>query len=656
MIFTILPEGFLVARKKRQPARRTPAVDPQLRDALEQVDFLMQRERWGPARDRIDDLIRRYPQRPEVFRKTIHLAAAINDAHLYQYGCEMLYALCPDDRQLPFLLTQAYLRNEWAALALSMGRRALARDPGNEKAEATRKVLADLEPLINEEITRLGLDGPDAVECLTLHDQARAFLDQGRFDRAYQAAEALIKRRPRFAPAYNNGAEAAYHAGRIAQALDLEQRLLAFQPDNVYALCNLVRFLGVLGKVEDACRYAERLRSIEPLNQDFAVKQAEALAWLGDDAGVLVVFDKSRQMEGPKEPRGEALLYHLAAVAAYRQGQQEQALTWWREALRRVPDLEHARKNLEDLRRPIKERNAPWSFPFASYVPRELIDGLVERVAPTRGKGDANASQREAQRYLQAHPELEGLVPLLLDRSDQPGRQLALHLAGLYRTPAILQALRDFALGQRGPDQMRLEAAQLVAQAELFPDGPVRLWLDGEWRSILLQRFEVHGNAVERSHAPGVIDLLNQGVQALQTRNPARAERIFRQALAIDPDDPVVMNNLAAACAQQGRTDESEAISLRLHERHPDYLFARTTLACLAADRGDFERARKLLEPLETRRRMHFNEFATLCIAEMNVHLAAGERKPAEHWLGMLRGTIPDHPAIPDFEERVREG
>src|SRR5205085_12246846 len=112
---------------------------------------------------------------------------------------------------------------------------------------------------------------------------------------------------------------------------------------------------------------------------------------------------------------------------------------------------------------------------------------------------------------------------------------------------------------------------------------------DGEWRSILLQRFEVHGDALERSHAPGVFDLLSQGVQALQARNPARAERILRQALAIDPDDPVVMNNLAATCAQQGRTDESEAISIRLHERHPDYLFGRTALASLAADRGDFE-------------------------------------------------------------------
>ena len=243
---------------------------------------------------------------------------------------------------------------------------------------------------------------------------------------------------------------------------------------------------------------------------------------------------------------------------------------------------------------------------------------------------------------------------MLLDRGDGAGRELALRLAGLLRTPAMLQAVRDFALGQRGADKVRLQAAQLADEAGLLPGGPRRLWLDGEWRGGIVQRFEIHTDVVERPHAPGVFDLLTQGTTALREGNAARAEGVLRQALAIDPDDPLVLNNLAVACAQQGRTGESEALSIRLHERHPDYLFGRTALASLATERGDLDRGRQLLEPLLTRPRLHVGEFAALCMAEVNLHLAAGDRKQAEHWLGMWREVMPEHPSLGQFEARLR--
>src|SRR5882724_1610088 len=95
------------------------------------------------------------------------------------------------------------------------------------------------------------------------------------------------------------------------------------------------------------------------------------------------------------------------------------------------------------------------------------------------------------------------------------------------------------------------------------------------------------------------------------------------------------MNNLAVAYAQLGRTTESEALSVRLFERHPDYLFGRTALASLAAERGDLARARKLLDPLLKRPRLHIGEFAALCMAQINLYLAERNRQQGEHWLGM---------------------
>ncbi len=85
-----------------------------------------------------------------------------------------------------------------------------------------------------------------------------------------------------------------------------------------------------------------------------------------------------------------------------------------------------------------------------------------------------------------------------------------------------------------------------------------------------------------------------------------------------------------------------------------DYLFGRTALANLAARRGNFERARQLLEPLLTRTRLDFGEFSALCMAQINLFLAEGKREPAQNWLDMWRHAIPDHPSLAVMERRLR--
>jgi tetratricopeptide (TPR) repeat protein len=214
--------------------------------------------------------------------------------------------------------------------------------------------------------------------------------------------------------------------------------------------------------------------------------------------------------------------------------------------------------------------------------------------------------------------------------------------------------VRDFALGQRGPDDLRLRASQLAEEAGLLPPGPRRLWINGQWRENKMLRTEIHTEPSERQHAPGIFDLLMQAVDALRAGKDAHAEGLLRKALDIDPNDPVVMNNLALAVSRLGRTDESEAITLLLHERHPDYLFGRTAMAGLAAARGEWNRARELLDPLLMRPRLHITEFTAVCTAEVNLYLAQGNREQVEHWLGMWRRAAPDHPLLPGFESRLR--
>src|SRR5437868_5900770 len=109
--------------------------------------------------------------------------------------------------------------------------------------------------------------------------------------------------------------------------------------------------------------------------------------------------------------------------------------------------------------------------------PKDALLLHLAAVATLRGRDEAAAHELWA----------EVLVPILLDRGDPQGREFALGLARALKTPKMLEALRDFALGQRGSDELRAQAAQVVSEAGLFEDHTARLWLGGEWREMLLQ-------------------------------------------------------------------------------------------------------------------------------------------------------------------------
>ena len=473
---------------------------------------------------------------------------------------------------------------------------------------------------------------------------------QGKFGEAHAMAERLIARQPRFVPAYNNHAPMpAYHDGKVAAAIDLTARALIVEPDNVFALSNLVRFLAASGKMAEARRQAERLKQLEPTTLELACKQAEAATWIGDNADVLALFAAAQRLESAREPHETALLHHLAAVASFHLGDERAAREHWQAALHRCRGSRRRKAILDDLKQPIGKRHAPWSCDFATIVPKNLIGGLIARMTSGRGRDPNRVPVAAAKGFVATHPEVEGLVPLLLNLTEGSGRELAMMLAILVRSPAMLEAVRDFALSQRGPDAMRTQAATLADDEGLLPDSPVQLWINGEWHPVAMQRYQIHGDAVKRKHAPGVFALIENGVAALQVGDFVGAEALLRRALAIDPDDPVVMNNLAGALAELGRLAETEAIAERLVEHHPDYLFGRTALAGILAQRGELARARDLLKPLLNRRRFHHNEFAALSIAQIRLLVAENNLEQARVCLDMWRQSDPDHPAIAGY-------
>jgi tetratricopeptide (TPR) repeat protein len=643
-----------MSQKKKKLQRRSAPESRGLQKALVHSESLLQRGLHVEARQLLDGLIDKYPQRPEVFRQVARVAFVVRDQHLLQFACERLQMLAPHDPDVPVMLATAYVSNGWPALAVATARRGLAAHPMSHTAEESRVLVETFEPKLAELAAGNGFAGTEGLECLVMHDRVRAYLAQGKYGESHLLAEQLIARQPRFAPAYNNGAEACFHDGRLAQAIALTERVFGFEPGNVYALSNLVRFQAISGKMAEARRHGVRLKEVEATTRDWAGKQAEALTLIGDDAGVLAVVEKAGRLESGPDADSQALLHHLAAVARLHQGDERAARDQWQAALQAMPGFQPARGNLDDLKQPIGKRHAPWIGEMSLLAPKKLIAGLFARIKSAPGSDRDRATGAAAKAYVAVHPELQGMVPLLLALGDAASREFAMLLARLIEAPAVREAVRDFALSQHGPDDLRTQAAFLAEEAGLMPAGPVRLWIEGGWRPIAVQRYEIHTDPVKRTHAPGVSALIESGVAALRVGDAAGAEALLRRALAIDPDDPVVLNNLAGALAQLGRLAETEAIAVRLVERHPDYLFGRTALASMAAQRGEMARAHELLAPLLTRRRFHANEFSALCQAQINLFLAEKNVDQAQLWLDSLRRADPDHPGIKTFERILR--
>ena len=239
---------------------------------------------------------------------------------------------------------------------------------------------------------------------------------------------------------------------------------------------------------------------------------------------------------------------------------------------------------------------------------------------PHSPPGEANADL--VRRAAEKHPEIVSLVPALLDRGDEAGRKFAWHLARELETPDMLAALRDFALGQRGPDALRMETLSYLCRMHALSSDRARVWLEGTWREIEAFRFEVSDEPVDVGHSPEVDDLGYEAIQATNRHDGETAERLLRRAIELEPEHPDLINNLAMAFRLQHRNDEAKELLLDLHRRWPDYFFGRIARAGFYVEDRETERAEQMLDSLRQRsQRLHTTEFRALCIAYLQLFI-----------------------------------
>jgi Flp pilus assembly protein TadD len=640
--------------KKIRRRRRTIPFRGQsrvIKEGLAQAEKLSESGRHIEAHALLESLNQQYPNREDILSVLYNECIRLNDYRGVLRALVRLIRFDPDDPDLAVSLAGAYLSNERPALAMRTFRRFVERWPKSEQADYARDTIRKLEPFMKEYLSDFTVKGADALEICELHEESQVLLDAGELVEARAMLDKILQRYPNFISAINNLSLIALSEGRMEEAVQTAGRALAQDAKNYHALANLVRFLVLCGRMDEARGYAGRLKAIDLQTIEVWVKQTEAFTFLGDDAGVLEVWREFAQLNITQPPANAALIYHLAAVATMRSGNEDEAKRLWERALEIAPGFDLAWANLDDLRKPVGERHAPWPFNINEWVRRNTVEELIEkikRVAPDNEKEIA----RLGRRFYEEHPEMKTLIPILLERGDPAGREFAVRLTAWAQAPEILAALREFALGQHGPDQMRLQASQTAVKSGALDAGLNRLWLKGEWQEMLLMGFELHGEPLVK-FSPQVRRIVDSAHIAFDEGAGVEGERLIRKALEIEPDNPSLLNNLGKAYELQGRDDEALELAYEIHQRFPDYLFGRVNLAMMMILEDKLDEAEELLKPLFKRRQMHFSEYGAFIAAQIELALARRNRKAARSWFEMWEQVDPDNPNLERFRSRV---
>ncbi len=615
---------------------------------LKQIDAMIEAGGLPEALQKLQELAPRLPNRVEVFEIMLMLAVELNDKQTLLKAAIRLAELQPHVPAHHFNLFSAYKQNLMPALALKTGRYFLSRWPDDsELGRDLKKDVEQLTELLQKDALKLQLPEDDWLEPMVLHEKVQVALSQKKFEETKRLATQLMAIMPHFPAPYNNRSLANWLLGDAEAAIADARRVLEIDPGNVHALSNLTRFLRLTNRLDEARETAERLKAADSRSVDVWTKKAEALSYLFDDAGVLQVAEQADKAGALWGEHADPFLLHLAGVAAAQLGEEKKARKFLTEAAKIAPSFARAQANLDDLDKPLGERDGAWAFELTDWLSYTLFEEFINKVGAAADSKSMKNLKSAAQRYIEKHPHFMALAPALLERGDSVGRELALRLAQMVETPETLAMIKNFLHSPFGPDKLRQSALQFLQENKIIENGAqISFWSRGKQTEIIVMNWRIDDVAYEKPPA-AAIAVAARGFKEMQRGEWERAQEFFSQALAMAPNSASIGFNLAVAEANQGNLAKAVAEMKALAERHPKYAYVHCQLALHALANGRIEEARERLKTLFAFEHFHFEEFATFCQSQVLFFIIGDPNlEAAKHWLNMWERFYPDDPKL----------
>lgn len=609
---------------------------------LDAVETLLGEGEHDEAMRRLSALSKQYPKFAEPLEMMATEAMEAGDYDNALHAAILLMDLRPRE-EMP-LSTAVYgaLHRQHPFYSYRLYKRLMKNFPNPASLKNAADMQEVYDTLLPESLRQMGLPKDEAgLEFAGDHDLSQILMGIDPL-KGEAIARRLIAERPDFIPSYNNLSLLLFIQNKVAEAVEIARAAVAADPANINAHSNLIRYLLLLGKPDEAATHARALREMDmskALRQN-QVKAIEGLSYTGDDEGIARLAEnidlESYAENSPK--KDTALLFHLLAVAKMNLRQADEAEKLWERALKLDPDNEEIAGNLDQLDLPEHERNAAWPFDMSMWLqPKTIKD--IKNIYDAHGQknGSEKRLAAEVRRYLEQNSQVKNVMPHVLQRGDPNGIMLFTKLASTSQYLPMLKILEEFAQGQRGTDQQR-SAALMAARKESDDQSPVRFWMRGEWTEISVVGTYIHGES-KGQHTPQVKKLAEQGMEALEQRQSAKAIPLFEKALELSPGAQDLRFNLSVAYEQEGKVDEAREIVEKLYAEDPEYVFSRVAVAKYMANEGGFDEAEGLILALAKRERMHYTEHFAIFSALVEIAVKRGEVEKAEGYLSILAST-----------------
>jgi tetratricopeptide (TPR) repeat protein len=602
----------------------------------------------------LEELDRTYPNQPEVLRNLVNAYHDLGNLQEYEKATWQLSRLEPRNPELQLALASAYLANQRLALAVNTLRTTVSRWPNHPQTAKALESIKKIEKGLEIQANELKQPLSQALDLLVQNDELQFCLAHADHVRGRQVAEKLLRSYPKFVPALNNLCQIYAIQGDMGKAIQMAQQILTREPDNIHALSNLTRLNFLTGKPLEAQEYANKLKQSTADAAGRWTKIAEALAFLEDDQGILNLYEQAKAAKELEPPYVDEIFYHLLAVANWQLDNKTQARGFWEKAIRINPSFDWARENLEDVTKNIKNRRGVWTYPFENWL-LARASGLFERELPKfkhiKNKAEIQAAFRPSvEKQL---PEVLFLAKHLVERGDAKAAAFVVRMAAVTAHPFLVEAARAYIFGSRGTFEERFELSQILSEADLLSSGPVRMWNEGKWQDVMILSIEISPEPEKTLHSRAVQKLHEESHEALANEDGQHAQEILEKAVALAPDDPSLLNNLAIAHQMQGHEEIARRMIMEVHTRFPDYFFGIIAAANIEAEKGNLDKAHEMLNGLMQRKKLHTSEFRALCHSQIQISLADKNKEAARTWLEMWERVEPDEPGLAYYHQKV---
>lgn len=499
------------------------------------------------------------------------------------------------DPMLLALAGQTYLQNGDAKKAEEYFAKASKLDP-NDPAKRTSLALSHLAQ--GELSTGLNqLEEISASDKGTVADMAliATYLRRNELDKALKAIDSLDKKQPDNPQTYNLRARTLLGKNDIAGARKNFEKALSLNPAFLPAAASLALLDQADKKPDQARQRFEAVLASDPKN----IGALLALADLKNNTG-----GKPEEVQGylvkavdanPAElgPRLALIEFHM------RNKDLKKALSSAQESLAALPDKPELLDALGRLQQTAGESNQALAT-YGKLASQQPMSPLAHvRMAQIHL---ANKNKDEAGKSLRKALEIK---PDLLEAQ----RGLALLALEAKKLPEALSIAREVqkqrpkeASGAMLEGDIHVAAKQWPEAAAAYRAG-LKQAASPELAIKLHDALQAAGNKAEtdkfvaswtREHPKDIAFKMHLGDQASLRKDFAGASQLYRSALDVQPNNAMVLNNLAWAMgnAKQPKALEYAEKANQLAPNQPPYM---DTLAMLLADKGDTAKAIEIL-------------------------------------------------------------